>query len=116
MMKIEKQITDKTILQELGQRLAHRRVELGITQSEVAEQAGVGKRTIERIEAGGDIQFTTLIRLLRVLDLFDNLEQLVPEISISPMKLLKLKGRQRQRASSKKATKLSKSWHWGDER
>ena len=114
-MKIEKQIADKAILQELGQRLAHRRVALGITQADAAEQAGVGKRTIERIEAGGDTQLSTLIRLLRVLDIMDHLEQLVPGISISPMELLKLKGKQRQRASSKQTAKPREPWNWGDQ-
>ena len=55
-MKIEQQITKEAILQELGQRLAYCRVALDITQADAAEQSGVSKRTIERIEAGNDTQ------------------------------------------------------------
>ena len=48
-MKIGKQAIPEVIIKELGMRIAHRRIELNITQAEAAEQAGVGKRTIERI-------------------------------------------------------------------
>lgn len=113
-MKIEKQLTPEAVLTELGRRIARRRLDLGITQADAAEQAGLGKRTVERIEAGGDTQMSTLIRLLRVLELMDGLERLVPETGPRPMELLKLKGKERKRASSKRVAKQSDEWHWGD--
>jgi transcriptional regulator with XRE-family HTH domain len=115
-MKIVTQTTPEAIIAELGIRLAHRRIELGLTQAEVAKQAGVGKRTIERIEAGEDTQLTTLIRLLRILDLTDHLDQLIPEATVSPIEMLKQQQPQlRQRATPKRKTKSQKSWKWGDE-
>jgi len=114
-MKIEKQVTPDTALKELGTRLARRRLDLGITQAEAAEAAGLGKRTVERIEAGGDTQMSTLIRLLQVLDLMDGVERLVPEAGPRPMELLKLRGKERKRASSKRVARRSDEWHWGDE-
>jgi transcriptional regulator with XRE-family HTH domain len=66
-VKIESQLTPEAVVQELGRRLARRRLDLGMTQANAAEQAGLGKRTVERIEAGGDTQLSTIIRLLRVL-------------------------------------------------
>ena len=39
-MKIEKQTTPDAIITELGVRVAQRRIELGMTQAEVAQQAG----------------------------------------------------------------------------
>ena len=114
-MKIEKQTSPETIVAELGKRLSHRRVELGITQAQAADQAGVGKRTIERIEAGYDTQLTTLIRLLRVLDLADHLDQLIPEATPTPMAMLKHQAKPRKRATSKRKTKARKPWKWGDE-
>ena len=103
-MKIEKQTSPETIVAELGERLSRRRVELGITQAQAADQAGVGKRTIERIEAGYDTQLTTLIRLLRVLDLADHLDQLIPEATPTPMAMLKHQAKPRKRATSRPAT------------
>jgi transcriptional regulator with XRE-family HTH domain len=55
-------LTDKSILAELGGRLAQRRLELKLTQADLAEQAGVSKRTVERIEAGATTQMSTMIR------------------------------------------------------
>lgn len=115
-MKIEIQARPEAVVAELGLRIAHRRIELGITQAQAAAQAGVGKRTIERIEAGGDTQLTTLIRLLRVLDLTDRLDQLIPEAKASPIEMLKQQQKQpRKRATARQKTKPSKPWKWGDE-
>ena len=114
-MKIEEQASPETIVMELGKQLSHRRIELGITQAQAADQAGVGKRTIERIEAGYDTQLTTLIRLLRVLGLADHLDQLIPEAAPSPMEILKHQKKPRKRATSKRKTKSRKPWKWGDE-
>jgi transcriptional regulator with XRE-family HTH domain len=114
-MKIEKHMSAEAVLAELGQRVARRRVGLGLTQAHAAEEAGIGKRTVERIEAGGDTQLTTLIRLLRVLDLVDELNRLVPEPGPRPMDLLKLKGKERKRASSRRSNRSERGdWQWGD--
>lgn len=114
-MKIEGLLTDGAILAELGGRLVQRRLELQFTQEMLAEQAGVSKRTVERIEAGATAQTSTLIRLLRVLELLDRLEILVPEVGPRPMDLIKLKGKARQRASGKRKSPYEGPWHWGDE-
>lgn len=114
-MKIEKLLTDEAILAELGGRLAQRRLELQHTQEMLAEQAGVSKRTVERIEAGATTQMSTLIRLLRVLELLDRLETLVPEAGPRPMDLVKLKGNARKRARGKRKSTKEEPWHWGDE-
>ncbi len=115
-MRIGKQMSTDAVLAELGQRLARRRLDFSLTQAQAAEEAGVGKRTVERIEAGHDTQVSTLIRLLRVLELTDGLERLAPEPGPRPMDLLKLSGKQRQRASSRRARPSAGEWRWGDER
>lgn len=112
-MKIEPLLTDETILAELGGRLTQRRLELQLTQAALAEQAGVSKRTIERVEGGATTQLSTFIRILRVLDLLEGLETLLPEIGPRPMDLIKLKGKERQRASRKRELKSDEPWKWG---
>lgn len=114
-MKIERLLTDESILTELGVRLAQRRIELQLTQAELAEQSGVSKRTVERIEAGSTSQLTTLIRIFRVLELLDRLEGLLPETGPSPLDLLKRKGKERQRAPRKKREAQDENWQWGDD-
>ena len=108
------QLTDEAVLAELGAKLAHHRLARGLTQAALARQAGVSKRTLERLEAGGSTQLSNLIRVLRVLGLQDALLGLVPDSGPSPMDLLKLKGKQRRRASSQQATGQTEEWNWGE--
>jgi len=114
-MKIGKLTTPGAITVELGRRIAQRRIALGMTQAQVAQKAGVGKRTIERIEVGNDTQLTTLIRLLRILDLTEHLDQLIPETTVSPMQMFKNQIKTQKRARPKRTVKSDKSWKWGDE-
>lgn len=115
-VKIEKQATDDAVLTELGSRLARIRLERNLTQAQLAEQAGISKRTIERLEKGAvATQFSGFVRVCRVLDLLERLDSLVPEPVPSPVEQLKLRGRQRQRASTIKVEKSAgKKWQWGD--
>jgi transcriptional regulator with XRE-family HTH domain len=116
-MKITKQATDQAVLSELGGRLAQVRLERNLTQAQLAEQAGVSKRTVERLESGSvATQMSGFIRVCRVLDLLDHFDLLVTEPGPSPVEQLKLRGRKRQRASAKRKTTISpKKWQWGDE-
>jgi transcriptional regulator with XRE-family HTH domain len=115
-MKISKSLSDEAILLELGARVARRRLDLQLTQADVAEQAGVAKRTVERIEAGGSGQMSSMIRILRVLDLTDGIELMLPEPQPRPMDLLKRKGKVRQRASgSRRADPPDDPWKWEDD-
>ncbi|MFZ1573723.1 MAG: helix-turn-helix transcriptional regulator [Chromatiaceae bacterium] len=114
-MKITGLLTDDAVLAELGARIAGRRVELQLTQAAVAEQAGIAKRTLERMEAGQTSQLSTLVRVLRVLDAASGLDSLIPESGPRPMDLLKQKGKVRQRASGKGTAKATgKPWQWDE--
>ena len=115
-MTITKLLTHEAVLEEIGARLAQRRLALQMTQAAVAEEAGLAKRTVERIEAGATAQLSSLVRVLRVLGLVERLNDLVPEAGPRPMDLLKLRGKQRQRASAKRRPDgLSKEWTWDEE-
>ena len=122
-----KTATDAYILTELGRRLAQHRLAAELSQAELAELAGVSKRTLERVEAGNSTQLATLIRLLRVLGLLNGLDQLLPAQDISPMALLgetkagyaksktrRRVSRKRQQGKSGKGEK-EQPWTWGDE-
>ena len=114
-MRITDLLTDDAVLAELGARLAGRRVELQLTQAAVAEQAGIAKRTLERMEAGQTSQLATLVRVLRALDAASGLDSVIPEPGPRPMDLLKRKGKVRQRASGQRAAKASaKPWRWDE--
>jgi DNA-binding XRE family transcriptional regulator len=117
MINIDRQTTPQAALEELTGRLARYRMEFGLTQAQLAEQAGVSKRTVERIEDGCDTQMTTLIRILRVLGLSDRLNQLIPESTVSPMDMLHGKTAPPRRVRRKTtAAGTGKPWKWEDEK
>ena len=112
-MKINKIMTDKAILETLGKRLSRRRIDMQLTQAELAHEAGVSKRTVERIEAGYSSQTANLIRICRVLDLVSGLDRWIPETGPSPMEMVKIKGKVRKRASSKRKKRTpDNNWSW----
>jgi transcriptional regulator with XRE-family HTH domain len=112
-MTIDKTMSDEAILAELGARLARRRIDLQLTQADLAREAGIAKRTVERIEAGASAQMASMIRIFRVLDLIPELDQFIPPAGPRPMELIKNKGRQRQRASSgRKDGGPDEQWSW----
>ncbi len=114
-MQINKLMTDDAILAELGQRLAQRRINAQLTQADLAREAGVSKRTVERIEAGASAQMASLIRIFRVLDLMSALDDFIPPASPRPMDLVKAKGKIRKRVSSgRKDSGSDKPWTWNE--
>ena len=102
-MKLEPLHTDSALLAELGRRLARCRLNAGATQAVLAHEAGVSKRTLERIEAGESVQLANFLRLLRALGLVENLDALAPPDEPGPMDLLRMKGKRRRRASARGA-------------
>ena len=116
-VKISTELTDEIVLEELGRRLAGVRLGRNLTQAALAHQAGVSKRTVERLESGAvAIQLTSLLRVCRTLGLLERFENLIPAPTTSPMQQLKQQGRRRKRASGGKATsEKNKTWTWGDE-
>ena len=114
-MKIQSNTTDEAIINELAGRLARHRLDKNLTQAQLAQQAGVSKRTVERLEAGGSAQLSSLIRLCRALNLLSQFETFIPELPPSPIAQLKLRGKDRQRASATKTSSRStRKWEWGD--
>lgn len=118
-MRISSQNTDDAILAELGRRLMATRLERNLSQEQLAEEAGVSKRTVERIEGGEPVKLPSFIRLLRTLDLAEGLERAVPEPLPSPIEQLKLQGRRRRRASGSRGAHdeagAAERWTWGDD-
>ncbi len=116
-MKFQKDLSDDASIQELGRRIAQYRLNRNWTQSTLAEEAGVSKRTLHRVEHGESTHVTNLIRILRALQLLENLEALIPEPAISPIQQVKMNGKKRQRASSAPdKTEPSSPWSWEDDK
>ncbi len=114
-MRIDNSLDDDDIMIELGRRIVQARINVGYSQEKLAEQAGIAKRTMERLESGMQVQSRSLIRVLRVLGQLENLDVLIPPVETSPMQALKQNKVTRKRvSSSRKQSNSDKSWTWGD--
>jgi len=119
-MKINNQLSDDQVLAELGARLARLRLNRDMTQSDLAKEAGVSLRTVQRMEAGAvATQLSGFLRMCRVLGIVERLDVLLPEDAPSPMALLKHQGKVRKRASGRRSPSVAEEeqapWKWGDE-
>ncbi len=110
-------LTDEAALAALGDRLAEYRLGMNLTQQELAREAGVHENTIVRLEGGGSTQAKNLLRVLRVLGLIDNLDQLVPPPTPSPLQQLESREKKRRRASSRRpsSSREAAEWSWDDD-
>jgi len=99
-MQIGPSLNDAAVLDELGRRLKRTLLQRNLTQHRLAEEAGVSLATVRNLEDGKPSQLVTLIRTLRVLGLLGGLERAVPDPPPSPIEELRLRGRERKRASS----------------
>ncbi len=87
---------------ELGQHLRELRLRQNIDQRQLAEQAAVALNVVKNLEGGKGATVVSLIKVLRALGREEWLRTLAPQVSISPLQMLKAKPR-RQRASRAKA-------------
>ncbi len=92
-------MSDSAVLVEIGRRLQVNRLNANLAQADVAQKAGVSRRTLQKMESGRVCTLLALVRVLRALGVLDALDGFLPEPGLSPIQLAKLKGRERQRAS-----------------
>lgn len=97
-----KELSDPTILQRMGRRIRDYRIRMELTQGELAEKSGVSMGTIVRVEQGKPISTLLFISMLRTMGLLENLEVLLPELSISPIQMRRIQGKKVQRIRHKK--------------
>jgi len=115
-MEISDKLTDETLLKLIGERLSQIRLSKNLTQEQLADQAGIGLRTVQRLELrAAATQLSSFVRVCRILGLVERFEVLIPEAAASPIAQLKLQSRKRKRATGRKTVKSeSKKWTWGE--
>lgn len=112
-MKLSGYESDAAILAELGSRIKARRIASNLTQAELARKCGTSLSTLVRMEQGDDVKVSNLVRVLRTLNLSQNLDMLVPEEK-EDFKAL-FEGRQKRQRVSKK-NQGATPFVWGEDR
>ena len=87
------------IVAMLGRRFKDYRIGSDLTQKDVSEKSGVSIITIRKFENGQlfNITFGTVIELLRAIGFMEGINDLLPEIPVSPYELDKLRQGKRKR-------------------
>lgn len=91
-------VSAATLAEDIGDRLKQARLNRDLTQAEVAQLAGIARKTVLNAEKG-KVQLNIFIAILMALELTDQLDLFLPKQEISPLQLAKLQGKKRQRAS-----------------
>ena len=99
---------------ELGRRLEGARLAANVSQAELAAAAGISRRTVTRLENGEGVSLDTLIRVMRALGIAGRLDALVTPPEVRPIERIRLRGKQRKRASPS-ARPVPGKWSWDDE-
>jgi transcriptional regulator with XRE-family HTH domain len=89
-------------LGQLGRRLKEQRIAQNLTQQQLAALAGVGVRSISRLEETGVGKTDTLLRILSALAIIDRLDAVLPEATPSPLAMLAQGTKTRLRVRHKK--------------
>ncbi len=105
-------MSDQTILRDIGKRVKQKRLKKNITQVQLAKNAGLNVSTIQGVENGSPFGMLSLIQILRALNLLDDINNFLPVETISPIQLVKMQGKDRQRASNKKGNKETGDSEW----
>lgn len=98
-MKIRQTTRTPAILTEFGERLERLRLQRNQSMASLAEAAGVGIATLQRLESGKSVNLKTLIQVLRALNRLADLDNVVPDVEVSPFEFSGSRTQPRQRAS-----------------
>lgn len=91
-------MSDVAIVHQVGSYLKHIRLQQNKTQHQLAELAGLNRWTISQVEKGESITLTSLVQILRALDILYVLNNFEVSNEVSPLEYAKLKKQQKQRA------------------
>lgn len=103
-------MSNNAIISIIGNYIKQQRLAQNKKQADVAEHSGVNRWTITQIEKGKAISLTSLIQILRALDLLNVFDTFKIEKQISPIELAKQEKQKRQRASGKNNTQNNSEW------
>ncbi|MBN2820077.1 XRE family transcriptional regulator [Maribellus luteus] len=98
-------MSDSTIIAAIGEFVKHKRLQQNKTQAQLAVEAGLNRWTLGQIEKGESVTLSSLIQVLRALNLLHLLDGFTIDETISPIEYARLQEKKRKRAAKKKNTK-----------
>ena len=89
-------LSDAAIVAQIGNYIKNTRIQYNKTQAQVANESGLNRWTISKIENGESITLSSLIQILRALQQLYLLENFQFKEQISPLEYAKLKKNQQK--------------------
>ena len=105
----------RSLESELGRRMAGIRLSRNITQKTLAEEAGIGLRTLRRLESGASSTLDSFLRVAIALGLAEGLLAAIPSRDIRPIERVSARKSERKRARPARVRAPEEPWSWGDE-
>src|SRR5476651_1688763 len=105
-------MSDKGVLNLIGQFIQETRLQQNKTQQQVADSAGINRSTVGQIEKGNGGTLLSLLQILRVLEQLPVLQSFEIEQKISPLQLAKLEQQKRQRARNSDTSNNGTKVNW----
>ena len=97
-------MSDNALTETIGAFVKFHRLNQNKTQNEVSDAAGISRSTLSLLERGETVMLSTVIKVLRVLDLLYIMNVFKIQEQISPIELAKFEQQKRQRAGNKKTS------------
>jgi len=102
-------MSDSKISAAIGNFIKHHRLNQNKTQDEVSVAAGISRSTLSLMERGEKVTLSSLIQVIRVLDLLYIMDVFKVTNEISPIEYARLQKNKRQRARNLNKEETSKN-------
>ena len=90
-------MTNEALLQYVGKQMRQMRMNVRLSQQQLAERAGVSRSTITQVENGKGMKMESVVAILRVLNKLEILNSFETHAPISPLLIAKKEGKTPQR-------------------
>ena len=89
-------LLENELLAEFGKYIRLFRKNAGMSQAQLAERVGVSRVNISEIERGSNTTISTFLRILKVFNKLDALEEMLQVPNISPKQLFEQENKKRK--------------------
>jgi putative transcriptional regulator len=113
--------TDQVISASVGKHVQILRLKKNMSLEDLAKEAGVSRQTLHLLLNHGRGTLVNLISVLRAINELERLSSLLEDIRPSPLQIIRMEGKKRQRASGRrmvsdgntsKTSNLKKATDW----
>ena len=103
--------SEKEIIKDISNKIKKKRISLNISQEYVSKKTGLSMHTISNIESGKSFTIESLIKVMQVLGIVENLKGLIDDPVLGPDEIHMPYEKQRVKNSKKKEE--NSTWEWG---